>query len=147
AGVSAGDQHTCARKTDGTIWCWGYNQYGQLGDGTNTTNPSPVKVMDNGPFIEVSAGGYHTCGRKGDGRLLCWGDNNVGMVGDGTTINRNTPVPVVGLPTAAAEVSAGEDHTCARLTDGTLWCWGYNYYGQIGDGSHTDSSTPVWVDR
>jgi alpha-tubulin suppressor-like RCC1 family protein len=147
AGVSAGDQHTCARKTDGTLWCWGLNADGQLGDGTNTSRASPVQVMASGFFIEISAGGYHTCGRKGDGTLLCWGANNVGMVGDGTTTNRSAPVPVTGLPSPAAEVSAGEDHTCARLTDGTLWCWGWNYHAQLGDGSHTDSSVPVQVDR
>jgi len=147
AGVSAGDQHTCARKTDGTLWCWGYNNFGQLGDGTNTSRNFPVQVATSGSFIEVSAGGEHTCGRKSDSTLWCWGDNVVGMLGDGTTTNRNTPVPVVGLGTPAAEVSAGEDHTCARLTDETLWCWGSNNNAQIGDGSHTDSSLPVWVDR
>jgi alpha-tubulin suppressor-like RCC1 family protein len=147
AGVSAGDEHTCARKTDGTVWCWGYNGYGQLGDGTTTSEATPVQVMATGFFVEVSAGGYQTCARKSDGTLLCWGQNNVGQVGDGTTTNRSTPVPVTGLPSPAAEVSAGEDHTCARLTDGTLWCWGWNYHAQLGDGSHTDSSTPVQVDR
>jgi alpha-tubulin suppressor-like RCC1 family protein len=147
AGVSAGDEHTCARKTDGTLWCWGYNGFGQLGDGTATSSATPVQVAASGFFIEVSAGGYHTCARKSDSTLWCWGDNDVGMLGDGTTTNRSTPVQVTGLESPAAEVSAGEDHTCARLTDGTLWCWGWNYHGQLGDGSHTDSSTPVQVDR
>ena len=147
AGVSAGDEHTCARKLDGSLWCWGNNAYGQLGDGTKTFQPAPVRVMVGTSFIEVSAGGYHTCARAGDGTMWCWGENNVGMLGDGTTTNRSTPVQVTGLPVPAAEVSAGEDHTCARLTDGTLWCWGWNFHAQLGDGSHTDSSVPLWVDR
>jgi alpha-tubulin suppressor-like RCC1 family protein len=147
ASVSAGDQHTCAIKTDGTMWCWGYNFYGQLGDGTNTQQPSPVQVMTTGTFGLVNAGGEHTCGRKADGTLWCWGDNNVGQVGDGTTTNRNTPVQVTGLASAVGEVAAGEDHSCARLVDETLWCWGSNAQSQLGDGSQNDSNVPVWVDR
>jgi alpha-tubulin suppressor-like RCC1 family protein len=147
AGISTGDQHTCARRTDGTIWCWGNNAYGQLGNGTTTSSSTPVQISASGFFIEISAGGYQTCARTGDGTLWCWGENNVGQVGDGTTTNRLTPVQVTGLPYPAAEISAGEDHTCARLTDGSLWCWGWNYHAQLGDGSHTDSWVPINVDR
>jgi alpha-tubulin suppressor-like RCC1 family protein len=142
--VSAGDEHTCARQSNGSVWCWGRDTFGELGDGGNTSQAAPVLV--GGGFADVSAGGYHTCARKADGTLWCWGENNVGQVGDGTTTDRNVPVQVTALGAAVAEVSAGEDHTCARKTDGTLWCWGWNFHGQLGDGTEVDESTPVQVE-
>jgi alpha-tubulin suppressor-like RCC1 family protein len=146
AGVSAGDEHTCARKGDGTAWCWGVNGNGQLGAGNNLNASTPVQVTGGGSYAEISAGGYHTCGRKTDGTLWCWGRNNVGQLGDGSTTDKNAPVQVTALGSSVAEVSAGEDNTCARKTDGTLWCWGWNKYGNLGDGTTDDSSTPVWVE-
>jgi alpha-tubulin suppressor-like RCC1 family protein len=85
---------------------------------------------------EVAAGGYHTCARKGDRTLWCWGANGDGDVGDGTTATpKPAPVEVTALGASVAEVAAGLRHTCARTGDGTLWCWGYNKYGQVGDGT------------
>src|SRR5262249_46728698 len=111
----------------------------------HTAQAAPVQVTGSG-FADVSVGGYHTCARKTDGTLWCWGDNVVGMLGDGTTTNRDVPVQVTALGNSVAEVSAGEDHTCARKTDGTLWCWGYNNDGQLGDGTEVSESPPVQVD-
>jgi hypothetical protein len=119
-------------KTDGTLWCWGNNEYGQLGDGTNVGKNVPVQVSGTN-WVSVSAGGEHTCGIKTDGTLWCWGRNNYGQLGDGTNVGKNAPVQVSG--TNWVSVSAGKDHTCGVKTDGTIWCWGRNNYGQLGDGS------------
>ncbi len=153
ASVSAGNSHTCARITDGSLKCWGYNSVGQLGDGTTTTRYYPVAVAGITTASEVSAGGggygSHTCARLNNGTVQCWGYNSGGQLGDGTTTNRNAPVQVTGI-TTAVEVSTGQEtngntHTCARLADGTLRCWGYNGYGQLGDGTNTQRLTPVQV--
>jgi uncharacterized repeat protein (TIGR01451 family) len=138
--------HSCAALTDGTVQCWGANNYGQLGNGTVTTNSSvPVTVSGISNAIVVSAGGYHTCATLADGTLRCWGSSATGQLGNGTTANSSTPVTVSGIDTAVT-VSAGYGHTCATLADGTLQCWGDNGSGQLGNGTTTNnSSTPVTV--
>lgn len=139
--VVAGGNHTCARKSDGTVWCWGANGHGQLGDGTITSGapygkPSPVQVTALGTSaIEVEPGYDFTCARKNDGTLWCWGNNETGQLGDGTT-NAAKPSPAqVPLASSVAEVAAGGAHTCARTTNGAVWCWGFNDYGAVGDGT------------
>jgi alpha-tubulin suppressor-like RCC1 family protein len=137
AQVSAGDGYTCARKTDGSVWCWGRNNYGQMGRGsTGTGIPTPAPVTLLGTNVaQVAAGGQHACARKTDGSLYCWGYNGWGQVGDGTSVlSVPSPVQVASLGTTVAEVTTGANHTCARKTDGSLWCWGYNMNGQIGGG-------------
>ncbi|MGD0273197.1 MAG: hypothetical protein ABSB96_05680 [Gaiellaceae bacterium] len=144
AQVSAGDNHTCALLTNGTIWCWGDNNYGQLGTGSTSSTPStvPVQVTGIDNATEVSAGAEFTCARLDDGTIKCWGDDYNGQLGIGYI---TTPVPTPGLVSGisdAIEVQAGgepeaEDsfaHACARLSDGTVKCWGRNYYGQLGVG-------------
>ena len=144
--VSAGDSHTCARKTDGTLWCWGYNNQGTLGDGTTTRRTSPVQVTALGAsVVEVSAGGAQTCARKADGTLWCWGGNSDGAVGDGTMTDALTPVQVTALGSDVAEVDAGNAFTCARKTDNTLWCWGANTFGKLGDGTVIGHPLPAQV--
>jgi alpha-tubulin suppressor-like RCC1 family protein len=146
ADVSTGDAHTCARKTDGTVWCWGYNGDGELGDGTTINRPAPVQIVALGTaVVGVSAGSSHTCAVKNDGSLWCWGLNRMGMIGDGTKTDRNIPVQVMSLGTAVASVSAGRYGTCARKTDDTLWCWGFNGSGALGDGTTTDRLLPTQV--
>ena len=146
AEVAAGVGHTCARKTDGTLWCWGQNFQGQLGDGDIVDKASPVQVSALGTLVaEIAAGRLHTCARKTDGTLWCWGSNIDGQLGDGTAGNKPSPVQVGALGTLVAEVAAGVGHTCARKTDGTLWCWGLNFQGQLGDGTTGDKSSPVQV--
>jgi alpha-tubulin suppressor-like RCC1 family protein len=142
--VSAGAEHTCAIKTDGTLWCWGYNGSGQLGDGTNANKSTPTQVGTDTDWAMVSAGGNHTCAIKNDGRLFCWGWNGYGQLGDGTNSEKWTPTQV-GTDTDWAMVSAGWHTTCAIKTNGTLWCWGQNDQGQVGDGTTINRNTPRQV--
>ena len=140
AKVSAGGYHTCAVKTDGSLWCWGGNDYGQLGDGTYTDRTTPVQITSG--VSSVALGLWHTCAVKTDGSLWCWGDNDYGQLGDGTNTSRNTPVQIAS---GVSSVSLGGSHTCAVKTDGSLWCWGRNNYGQLGDGNNTSRNTPVQI--
>jgi len=142
--ISTGNYHTCGIKTDGTIYCWGYNGYGQLGDNTTTDRYTPVQEYSASTNWEsVSAGANHTCGVKTDGTLWCWGYNGQGRLGDNTTTDRYTPVQEYSASTNWESVSVGESHTCGVKTDGTLWCWGKNNFGQFGDNTTTDRYTPV----
>ena len=135
--IATGESHTCARKADGTVWCWGRNISGQVGDGsTVSARPVPVQVTDLGTSaVEIAAGGSHGCARKADGTVWCWGANFFGQVGDGSTIPRKSPVQVTALGTSAVAIFAGFYNTCARKADGSVWCWGRNTFGQVGDGT------------
>jgi alpha-tubulin suppressor-like RCC1 family protein len=144
-----GTGHTCARKADGSLWCWGFNTQGEIGDGTlDFLKPAPVEVGSLGSAVmEVALGNLHTCAIKTDGTLWCWGYNHGGQLGDQTTDGpKPLPVQVAGLGSNVARVAAGYGHTCAVKTDGTLWCWGANHAGQAGDGT-TDGPklSPVQV--
>ncbi len=144
--VSPSYFHTCARKSDGSLWCWGLNKYGEIGDGTQINRLSPVQVGALGTSVaEVAAGGYHTCARKTDGTLWCWGRNATGQLGNGTTLDSLSPVQVASLGSTVVEVAAGNAFTCARKADGTMWCWGSNFYGQIGNGTNVDTPSPIQV--
>jgi alpha-tubulin suppressor-like RCC1 family protein len=155
AEIVAGIFHTCARKTEGSLWCWGANEYGELGDGTANSRNTPVQVTTLGTtVVEVAAGGDasvpaydYTCARRTDGSVWCWGVNRRGQLGNGTTSFDPQPSPaqVLGLSASAAEISLGALHTCARKTDGTVWCWGANDIGQLGDGTSMDQHKPVQV--
>ena len=140
--VSAGGWHTMAIKTDGTLWAWGRNWWGQLGNGkTREDAPSPVKIMDNVAY--VSAGNSRTMAIKTDGTLWAWGGNTYGGIGDGTKDNnRSSPVKIMDN---AASVSAGYFHAMAIKTDGTLWAWGSNSYGELGDGTYKERPFPVKI--
>jgi Regulator of chromosome condensation (RCC1) repeat len=142
--VAAGSGHTCALRTAGTIKCWGWNVYGQLGDGTLTNSLTPVTVAGISTAIAVATGQSHTCALLTGGTIRCWGNNPAGELGDGTLTNSLTPVTVAGISTAIA-VTTGADYTCALLTGGTIKCWGWNPFGQLGDGTLTNSLTPVTV--
>ncbi len=148
--ISAGSQHTMILKNDNSLWAVGWNNYGQLGDGTNANAPNPVQVMNDVDY--VSAGGGHTMVVKRDGSLWGFGQNNRGQLGDGTKINANDPVEVRTAPapegrpmTAVAQVSAGPQHSMILKTNGTLWAVGSNGFGQLGDGSVTDKKIPVEI--
>jgi alpha-tubulin suppressor-like RCC1 family protein len=137
--VSAGSQHTCAVLEDRTVRCWGSNEFGQLGDGTHTNRRRAVAVPGLENVTQVAAGGTHTCARIGGGTVKCWGWASWGQLGDGTSgdpVNheRLTPVTVVGL-SSVTQISAGDKATCARRSDSTVWCWGANDAGQLGDGT------------
>jgi alpha-tubulin suppressor-like RCC1 family protein len=144
--ISAGQFHTCARRNNGTLWCWGYDIDGELGNGVPNGFYTPLQVAPLAtPFVQVSTGYLHTCARTSDGAAWCWGTNSSGQLGDGTTNNQASPVQVGALGSAVAEISAGADHTCARKTDGSVWCWGANGQGQLGNGTTANSFTPVRV--
>lgn len=136
--ISAGDQgYTAAIKEDGSLWTWGDNRCGQLGDGTIENKYTPIKIMDN--VVAASAGCDHTAVIKEDGSLWIWGWNEDGQLGDGTTENKTTPVKIMDN---VAAVSMGFSHTAAIKEDGSLWTWGENIFGQLGDGT-TYLSNPI----
>ncbi len=134
----------CARKTDDSAWCWGYNMEGQVGDGTGMDRVSPVETLPSGTVTSVAGGARHVCAVRTDGSVWCWGENLRGQLGDGTIMDRDAPVMVDSLPDAAW-VAAGRFHTCARRLGGELVCWGSNMLGQLGDGTNIDPSSPVNV--
>ncbi len=144
--IAVGSYHACARLRDGTVQCWGHNDAGQTGDGTmDTMRPAPATVPGLAGVVEVSCGERHTCARMIDGTVRCWGSNADGQIGDGTMGGeRRAPVPVPTLRNVA-HVTAGYSHTCASLSDHTVWCWGSNAYGQIGDGTMDDRLSPTLV--
>ncbi len=144
--IAAGGYHTCALTDGDGVKCWGANASGQLGDGTTVQRVTPVDVIGLTCGVSaIGAGGCHTCALTASGGIQCWGDNGYGQLGDGTTTLRTTPVAVIGLSIAVDAVAAGMRHTCAVIHEDRLTCWGRNEYGQLGDGSTEDRSTPVHV--
>jgi alpha-tubulin suppressor-like RCC1 family protein len=145
-GVSVGDIFACGVMSDGSVWCWGANDHGQLGDGTTTNHSLPMQVPTLHNVATVSADGRHACAHRRDGTLACWGWNAHGELGDGTTSDRSTPVAVSALGTSVAEVSAGINHnSCSVLADSSIWCWGGNEFGQVGDGTAVTRPAPVLI--
>jgi len=142
--VEAGGRSSFRLDISGSLWAWGDNVGGQLGDGTITNKLAPVKVLDN--VKSFSGGDVHTLAIKTDGSLWAWGDNTYGQlgIGDGTNIRSNKITPIKVMENVVS-VSAGEYHTLAIKNDGSLWAWGYNGYGQLGDGTTIDKLTPVKV--
>lgn len=143
-GVATGDRFSCAVLTTGGVKCWGYNGFGQLGDGSTTDRHTPVDVSGITNAIQVVAGGDHACALLNDNTVKCWGINTYGELGDGSTTNSSTPVTVSGLSNAMY-ISAGMTFTCALMLNATVKCWGDNNNGSIGDGSTTNRSTPTIV--
>jgi alpha-tubulin suppressor-like RCC1 family protein len=146
--ITVGDFHTCAILDDGSVACWGKNNFGQLGDGTNTDRDTPTQTSSLGTdrtAIAITAGYYHTCAILDDGSVSCWGQNLFGQLGDGTTNDGNTPTQTSSLGTdrTAIAITAGVVHTCAILDDGSVSCWGYNLRGQLGHGTTTSRNIPT----
>jgi len=137
--ISAGHATSFVIKPDSSLWAWGHNWFGQLGDGTTTERHTPVRVMDN--VALVSAGVHNTMAIQADGSLWAWGRNG-GRLGDSTTIDRHTPVRIMEDVVAVC-VNAG----MAIRTDGSLWAWGSGWLGRFGDGSNEDiiHLTPVKI--
>ena len=142
--IAAGYSHSLALKDDGTVWAWGYNGYGQLGDGTTTEKRTPVQVNGLSGVTAIAAGSAHSLALKNDGTVWAWGSNDYGQLGDGTTTTKITPVQVSGVSGIIA-VACGESHSLAVKNDGTVWAWGYNYYGQLGDGTSAGKRSAVQV--
>jgi uncharacterized repeat protein (TIGR03803 family) len=142
--VTAGGFHTAAVRSDGTLWTWGYNNNGQIGDGTTTQRNAPVQIGTAANWVKVTAGYYFTVGLRADGTLWAWGYNSDGQMGNGSTAVQYVPVQV-GSASDWADVVCGSYHVLALKSSGALWAWGHNLYGQIGDGTTTTRTAPVQV--
>jgi uncharacterized protein (TIGR03437 family) len=184
--IAAGSGHGLAVKSDGTVWAWGYNYFGTLGNGTNTDSDVPVQVSGLAGVSAVAAGAAHSLALKSDGTVWAWGDNTYWQLGTGADTSSNVPVQVSGLTEVVAISAAGDsslalrsdgtvwawgtgapigaglvpaqvtgltgvlaiatgDHRLALKGDGTVWAWGDNSFGELGDGSYTNSLAPVLV--
>jgi alpha-tubulin suppressor-like RCC1 family protein len=142
--VSGGGKHTNAIKTDGSLWVWGNNNFGQLGDNTIVIKSSPVQeITSSTNWCQVSAGVDHSGAIKTDGSLWSWGNGVSGRIGDNTTVNKSSPVREITSSTNWCQMDNGNNHSNAVKTDGSLWAWGRNNYGQLGDNTTTDRSSPV----
>jgi serine/threonine protein kinase/alpha-tubulin suppressor-like RCC1 family protein len=147
--VAVGMAHTCALTVSGEVYCWGRNNYGQLGIGSVSNERTPVRVASGMAFVELAVGWNHSCALTATGHAYCWGENANGELGDGTTILRPTPVAVVGDQGADAPafraIAAGGSHTCALSIGGEAYCWGHDNYGQLGTGDRIDRATPTRI--
>jgi alpha-tubulin suppressor-like RCC1 family protein len=142
--VSCGNQTTAAIKIDGTLWIWGYNFYGQLGDNTVTDKLTPITTFLGGNnWKQVGCGSSHSAAITTTGTLWDWGLNSYGQLGNNTTTNRLTPITTFAGGTNWKQVILGNLFTAAIKSDGTLWTWGKNLNGQLGDNTTTNKTTPV----
>lgn len=136
--------HSVALKADGTVWAWGSNDLGQLGDGSTTDRAFPVQVQGLSNVVAIAAGRLYTLAIRSDGTLWAWGSNFSGELGDGTRNFRPNAAPVAGI-SSVIRIAAGESHTLAVTSDGSVWAWGGNGYGEVGDGSTSDRLTPYRI--
>lgn len=149
--VAVGGWHCLALLNDGTVRSWGYNAEGQLGIGNNANQQAPTMVPGLTGVKAIAAGYRHSVAVLNDGTVRAWGHNNWGQLGDGTNINRNTPVVVSNLTgvkrvaAAYGTIGAEETYSVALKEDGTVWAWGLNNWGQLGDGTTTSRNTPGMV--
>ncbi len=143
--VEAGREHSIALRSDGTVWTWGFNEMGQLGDGTVVNRTSPVQVGGLSGVVDIAGGHYHSLALLADGTVRGWGYNSFGQLGNGaTTSAQRTPVVVSPLSGVVA-IAGGRDMSYALRSDGTVWGWGLNTTGQVGDGTTTMRTRPVQV--
>ena len=147
--IAAGTKVSTAIKTDGTLWSWGYNAVGQVGDGTTVTKliPTQIGTDTNWSSIALHSSNYtysSTLALKTDGTLWAWGTNNDGQLGDGTFVQKNAPVQI-GTDTNWSSIDTGESHSLAIKTNGTLWAWGKNQYGELGDGTTVKKNVPTQI--
>lgn len=143
--ASAGSEHSLAIRADGTLWAWGGNLFGQVGDGSLKNISKPIMVGTAKNWVALASGEFHNLALRSDGTLWSWGYNLNGQLGDGTPgLNKSVPAKVGNLTTWTA-VAAGKAHSVALKKDGTLWTWGRNFSGQLGDGTLSDRSLPVQI--
>jgi alpha-tubulin suppressor-like RCC1 family protein len=142
--LACGARFTCVLRSDYTVWCWGDNAAGQLGNGTIDPSAVAVPVADLPGAWSISAGFAHACAVTSAGRVACWGDNAAGQLGDGTSMHRVRPV-VISFPEYPWITAAGGAHTCALGYTGTVYCWGRNADGQLGTGDLDARAAPTEV--
>ncbi|MBO9664231.1 hypothetical protein [Dokdonella sp.] len=144
--IAVGGNHTCGLTVAGRIQCWGFNQYGQLGDGTTAEASTAVDVVGlSSAVTSITAGRRHSCALTSAGAVKCWGSNERGQLGDGGTTDSPQPVDVVGLQSGVVAVAANGYGTCVVTSAGAAKCWGDNTYGQVGDGTTNEAHVPVEV--
>ena len=136
------NEFACGLEADGTVWCWGRNTYGALGDGTNIDRLSPVKVVGLPPVVEIDLGSFFACARTAAGEIWCWGRNVSGELGRGAPNNDRVPQPVSGNHVFTA-LTVGATTACGLKADGSAWCWGQALEGQIGDGFALSRNVPT----
>ncbi|MHC1699103.1 MAG: RCC1 domain-containing protein [Geobacteraceae bacterium] len=144
--IAAGGAFSLALKSDGTVWAWGSNSNGQLGNASLVASSVPVQVVISGGtalsgITAIAAGGSHALAINGSDTMHAWGYNELGQLGDGTTTSSSIAVPVI-MPGVVTAISAGLDHSLA-IIGGAVHAWGYNYYGQLGNGAALQSDAPV----
>lgn len=148
AAISSAGTHTCGLLGDGTAYCWGSNQYGQLGDGSTIESAVPVRAANGFTFSQIASGGSYygfTCGLQSDGAGYCWGTNHLGVLGSGTSDTTSTvPLPIAGGLRFSA-IWAGGFEACALAVDGIAYCWGDNFDGELGIGVAPESRIPARV--
>jgi alpha-tubulin suppressor-like RCC1 family protein len=142
AQASAGGNHTCGVRKNGKLYCWGYDNFGQIGDGASTGATSPRRIGSFEDWANVSASYRHTCGVRKNGKLYCWGRDTFGQIGDGDVANDHAAPSRIGTFEDWVRVDAGGHHTCGVRANGKLYCWGHDYNGQVGDGADTGATSP-----
>lgn len=134
----------CGISTSGAAKCWGWNKFGQLGDGTTTDRTNPVQVVGlTSGIAQVAAGGNHACARTTAGAVKCWGANGSGDLGNGTTRASLVPVQAVGATSGVRAIAAGYQTSCLVTTGGAVKCWGWNEFGQLGDHPNSQVLVPT----
>jgi len=144
--ISAGYEHSLAVKSDGTVWAWGSNANGQLGDDSGIQRNYPVQAHGLSEVLAVAAGGFHSLALKSDGSVWSWGSNLVSQLGDGTNVQKYTPVRVTGVSDVKA-IAAGNNHNLVLTKSGAVWTWGHNLYNQLADGTTANRNIPYWVSQ
>lgn len=143
--LATGSYHNLAIKADGTLWAWGLNTFGAIGDGTTTNKLAPVRIGSGTDWSQIEAGNGHSLALKTDGSLWAWGYNSsYGQLGTGTGLDANTPTRV-GTGTDWSAIAAGDFSSFGLKSDGTLWAWGWNNAAQLGDGAGLNLSTPTKI--
>ncbi len=146
--IATSDTHTCAIKTDGTLWCWGDNSQSQLGDGGTAEGTTPKQIASSQLWLSISLGNNYSCGIKDDSTLWCWGSSSSPL--GQTSLGHTTPSQVDTAEDWLAHqtkdtLATSDTHACAIKTDDTLWCWGDNSFGQLGNGTTIASIVPIKV--